>query len=1295
MDEGAIEVDPLGRGVLSIETSATKEGPLSPHPTEPPKQEQEQEQVTCIESVLLSLDELALDTPPPASSPSLPPSSVTIQSHLVSETNHHQPVQPVQPPLSTNQTTNQTNQTTNLKRQNAQLVAAVAALQRAVASANLKLERIDDDHRKTAAIWERDANEFEENKCRVALLETDLDIINTENKKLSTLLNEAQLQNIALKNTVHALEGELSLYAGTGELRRDHDVSVVTPINHIDSSVIQELTAKIQSLESQLASANDAVHIAETNSKDMTEVVLVANKENERITSLLTVQESRVTHLTQEVHSLQQSLATATSKATSLTKENTSLLTKLTALSHPPSSTPSISNTHLEERIQTLEQDLTLTISEKLVLESQVDELTLSLSKTTQSLSHTDRELRDHIHTKELLEVQLNDANRRIQDLEESLETAGREKHGLEVEGLRVRDVETERMRVVVESVTADLKVLQSENTILKNQLREREDLLNSSQQNHERGITDLEHRLSLMQEKLDRSTSDATRSRNAYDSETRNLNDLVKKLSADLTASQVTVENLEKDIEVIRVENIRCMEQLKEREEQLLRLQQELTRMSSLAESGSRVEFLQKELDRLISDSVRARTSYDSETRNLNNLVKKLTADLTTSQVTVETLEKDLETTRSELTKRNQLLVEREDQLVRVQQELGRRSSISNDADHRVEVLQKELDRVSSDASRSRVSYDAEMGKLNDLVRKLTTDLTASQYTVISLEKELESARNRIQEHSMELERLQKEQSVAESTDELKTRIQQLTAEVTELQDNCIEFADVNQVLEDQVLELKNSVFELKSEKASLGKSLEDVTVKVSELENDVVQLEHIIRDCLSYLVPQDSELMGQLYRGPCGRNRNWYFSSIKDALDLVRHHGNLIQQVLERNRGWIGCPPHPASISVSFVTIQACLEHLETLLQDSKRASTTDEIVSQYVTSPIQMPHQTLTKTSPTKQSHQETFRPTSRISRHSSTISSPSQTHPSSTHIQDLHQDLHQTRQEIHRLHTHISSLQTTLTSLHSQTTRDAHQITFLTLELETHKRTAQDTAHLLARIKSVEEQTAVRVRELEGREDAYRRDVEVLSREVEEWRRREGVWSESASALEDALVQAARELNFGGTGGGGGRRDELFEEILGRLEGQRVVSDGLLVERGRRLVELEREVEVLREIENKVHFLELNVWELVNLVCGNAEILDIGHAMGELKAAVHYYMAMNERLMVWRSDLVFQKRFLELKVADLMESERLLLLQVSGGSIRSGEIVLEVTAKRRWKRAGLVVIGALRFGLRTQY
>ncbi|KAJ3060514.1 hypothetical protein HDU99_005885, partial [Rhizoclosmatium hyalinum] len=427
----------------------------------------------------------------------------------------------------------------------------------------------------------------------------------------------------------------------------------------------------------------------------MTEVVLLANKENERITSLLTVQESRVTQLTQEVHSLQQSLAAATSKATSLTKENTSLLTKLTALSHPPSSTPSISNTHLEERIQSLEQDLTLTISEKLVLESQVDELTLSLSKTTQSLSHTDRELRDHIHTKELLEVQLNDANRRIQDLEESLETAGRERHGLEVEGLRVRDAETERMRVVVESVTADLKVLQSENTILKNQLREREDLLNSSQ-NHERGIIDLEHRLSLM----DRATSDATRSRNAYDSETRNLNDLVKKLSADLTASQVTVENLEKDLEVTHAENIRCVEQLKEREEQLLRLQQELTRMSSLAESGSRVEFLQKELDRLISDSMRARNSYDSETRNLNNLVKKLTADLTTSQVTVETLEKDLETTRSEVTKRNQLLVEREDQLVRVQQELGRRSSISSDTDHRVEVLQKELDRVSSDAS-------------------------------------------------------------------------------------------------------------------------------------------------------------------------------------------------------------------------------------------------------------------------------------------------------------------------------------------------------------------------------------------------------------------------------------------------------------------------------------------------------------------------------------------------------------------------------------------------------------------
>ncbi|KAJ3077318.1 hypothetical protein HDU98_004280 [Podochytrium sp. JEL0797] len=419
-----------------------------------------------------------------------------------------------------------------------------------------------------------------------------------------------------------------------------------------------------------------------------------------------------------------------------------------------------------------------------------------------------------------------------------------------------------------------------------------------------------------------------------------------------------------------------------------------------------------------------------------------------------------------------------------------------------------------------------------------------------------------------------------------LEAQVEALQLEVVGLQDDCIQFSDVNEAMEEQVQDLENVIKELKEHQEELKQSLAQAVEKGLADEREVGMLESIVKECVGMLVSEDSEAM-MVLGGVGVARRDDYFASIRAGLDRARQLEAPIAQIMERH-SW---PGYTRPVSVSLATILECL----------------------------------------------------------------------------DLHLAQH-------------------------QTARDADTLSLLRLELETHHRMSDDHARLLARVKEVEAQTAQRLREAEGREVGIVREVEEMSRCVREWEGRGRVWEgrerelcDCVERLEASLFRVGRELN----GSGGGVLDEVFGDVLDTLERQKWEKDAVLEEREGRVQMLEDEIGLLKEVEDeKVRYLEMSLWDLVREICDPDTLLNLDQGIAELKDALFYFKSMNVRLSAWRGDLIFQKRYFELWIADLLASQRLLIQQVGGGGGGSGaedagELVLgwKGAPRRRWRRAFL--------------
>ncbi|KAJ3391879.1 hypothetical protein HDU84_005230 [Entophlyctis sp. JEL0112] len=183
------------------------------------------------------------------------------------------------------------------------------------------------------------------------------------------------------------------------------------------------------------------------------------------------------------------------------------------------------------------------------------------------------------------------------------------------------------------------------------------------------------------------------------------------------------------------------------------------------------------------------------------------------------------------------------------------------------------------------------------------------------------------------------------------------------------------------------------------------------------------------------------------------------------------------------------------------------------------------------------------------------------------------------------------------------------------------------------------------------------------------------------------------LEQRLLDVGKYLNSGLDSDGhrdGVALDSAFAAILDGLEYSRAAADDKIAQRNIRVQVLEDDLALLSE---QFRALETQVSELLTDILGQPAQFDSLQAAISAAALIFSNLRVeNVRFARWRADLAFQKKYLVLKIEDMMCSQKLLLSELRGSTaVADDDIGIPALslAKRRWRRVMYVAVACLRF------
>ncbi|KAJ3233240.1 hypothetical protein HDU78_006554 [Chytriomyces hyalinus] len=1266
------------------------------------------------------------------------------------------------------------------------LVAKVASLQKEVALATAELSKLRDASIADTAQWEKDFEEFEDNRARVTLLTQDVSALEADNARLTSELDAQKLRAYGMEKVVKALEAEISNLKGSPVPTermlhlKDTSSNVETSIDlfqavppspalyeqHIIPTHNQQDTALSHSLTSQLESKLENAlldkHLAEKNAAEMFEIVEIANTENARISHALQISEVRNHELiveldvaksqisilqlnNQQLASVERSgtaeengeghaLATLKAHVTRLEGENTTIQLHLestkAALAKSEALVSSLQSQMAlrlaaeetnqkrerdrqsqqqqhEQQQKILQSKLASTLAEldaaereKSETESRTGELASALEASTFENARLLHQLRGEASKMQALETQLESLSELQKRYDSQAESWKRERHVLEQHLVSKAGQVRNDVSSALQQKDGVIALLEKEGRQLRDRLSHLESQIHGMQQElfkRESALNSQRQQCATLNASLEEKDALAKSSDRKHQMELSRMLDERNSMIRTLQEEMKSVEEaLRVDLEMSKTEMSKTLE---EKNAAIRRLETELeTKITTSAELENIYQSVSRRLEEqsrrlVVVEDERARmaTLLNAQSDNQNSWQESEKVWAEKLKATIIALEKEKSHSSACLANAEAQWVAREQDVTnRLQHKIDEHVGNITELNHQLSALKRTLEQNQEDS------------------KHLRNLLESKESALISLHQE--NAAIHLSNDSM-----------TQLKTEMEEKLASLQREIVELQDNCIEFSDLNQLLEEQLEEAVK-------QRQEIQEQYDNQSLKCSILEEDVKNLKSTIEECLLLLWIDHAE-----YQNSAQDESSFNALSLKSKLSDTRHYQTAVVNLIQKYT-----PQKNAKASV-FQAILACLEHLE-----GRRVEINIPTNGHSPTSPSGPQTPSMRSYSLSRKDAslappvsgrmsslaEDSNRPSSRSSNRASpeiiyatTSTSPngialgsySGSVSTSGDASNLANLLYKRTQDLQRAHKHIDDLQRDASAAAIRIQRDTETIGILRKDLMDAMHRSQQ---LLDRIRDAEEMHISRVRDFEEKERMYLEEIDVISQRgkdflgqdveliVEErcaaleytlradFEQREGELLDSIKGLEDSLFNAVRQLNgdFLMDGHQDPRRilDETFRQALSSLQYQRAITDDMLQQRNMHVQVLQNQLEDMKKFEAKTNFLEGSIWRLIQETVQaedpSLEIHSIDEGLLEVVDTFRFYRDANDQLNVWRSDLIFQKTYFALKTEDLLHSQRLLLAQLGSGDLQEQE--LDPRPRRKWKRAYFVVVAVLR-------
>ncbi|KAI8614066.1 hypothetical protein BC830DRAFT_415445 [Chytriomyces sp. MP71] len=313
-------------------------------------------------------------------------------------------------------------------------------------------------------------------------------------------------------------------------------------------------------------------------------------------------------------------------------------------------------------------------------------------------------------------------------------------------------------------------------------------------------------------------------------------------------------------------------------------------------------------------------RNTQSESSRNLDqhlSVIKALEGEKAYLASSLARLEDEKASKSSETLK----LLEDRDSAVRGFKEECERLSVALSAAH------AKIESTSRDVN---ASFESKLKQSQELTHTLSSDLDsvkrlfdAGKEEKMKLEKLLESKTSVATALQLENARITAELGDAQKSHTTEAaKLAVLQKEVDDLKDNCIEFSELNQTMEDQLEEANKRTALITENLHVTQRSYDDAKNRCLVLENEAKQLWNVLNNCLSLFCVRQAELHVR------GGGSSSYLSAIQSALAGVGIYQHSVQLILQRY-----AKRQDEFAEPSFANIQSCLELLEGRIAETSR--------------------------------------------------------------------------------------------------------------------------------------------------------------------------------------------------------------------------------------------------------------------------------------------------------------------------------------------------------------------------
>jgi chromosome segregation ATPase len=411
---------------------------------------------------------------------------------------------------------------------------------------------------------------------------------------------------------------------------------------------------------------------------------------------------------------------------------------------------------------------------------------------------------------------------------------------------------ENEKMLMDSESCREELNKFKSNVEQLNRELLERNE-----------SLSEVENNYSAIKRDMEKLEQDVSNTKEAY---RQQLDELQTK------ADKLTLEIVEKDriisqLQSLGSENEKIQDDDELRSEELKKFKakaEELTeKISALSEVENKYDAIKRVMKKMKEDFSNSKKSHMQELYEIQTKTDKLTLEIVEKDRIISEMQNSYTLLRNENEK---MLMDsescREDlnkfklNVEQLSRELQERNESFSAVENNYIAIKREMEKLKKDVSNSKEAYREELDELRINADKLTLEIVEKNSIIFELEnkctvlrnenekilidsescEELKKFKSRADELSLLL--LEKNKALSEVENQMKCKVERLTREIIEQQNNCGQLQQKMETLNKEFSRVCNENTFLKSEVDKLLSELKDKDKKVSSIESDCASL-------------------------------------------------------------------------------------------------------------------------------------------------------------------------------------------------------------------------------------------------------------------------------------------------------------------------------------------------------------------------------------------------------------------------------------------------------------------------